>query len=621
MISNTHYRVTSQQEEKKMTEQTEEYNKNFDISMWKKVMKYILVQWRYLVLLFLSLIILSGLEAVTPLLTRYAIDTYINTQTTDNMHWFAIAYFIIILIKAASIFSLIYLAEKLFVEVSHNIRKDSFKKLQQLSFSYYDKNTVGSLIARLTSDTFRLTGIISWGLVDLIWGSFTIVIVTILMFLLNIKITLTVLGVIPVLVIISLYFQRKILKSTRASRKHNSAITASFNEGIQGATTTKTLVRENKNLEEFDIKTAKLKSAAIKIAILSALFFPIVSSIGILGTSLALWSGGVMVYGGIVTIGTLSAFISYTQLFFYPINDLARIFANFQMAQAAGERVFTLLEANISIYDSEKVLSQYGMVNASDTVPKLSGNIEFKNVCFQYKEGEKVLDNFNLNVLKGQTIAIVGETGSGKTTIVNLACRFYEPTEGEILIDGINYKDIPLMHVQGNLGYMLQTPHLFSGTIKENILYGKLDATDEDVIEASKLVKAHDFITNFKDGYEHKIAKGGGGLSTGQKQLLCIARAIIANPSMFILDEATSSVDTHTEKNIQHAISTIIKGRTSFVIAHRLSTIRQADRILVLDKGRVIEDGSHEDLLLKKGHYYKLYTNQFLEEHEMEILN
>lgn len=604
-----------------MNEENQEYNKSFDKEMWKKVIKYILRHWKILLLLISSLIILSGLESITPLLTRYAIDNYIESGSTDNMGWFIAVYFLVILIKASSIFALIYLAEKLFLEVSHSIRKDAFEKLQKLSFTYYDNNTVGSLIARVTSDTWRLTGIISWGLVDLFWGFFTILTVTTLMFFLNVKITLAVLGVIPLLLLVSIYFQKKILKSTRESRKYNSAITASFNEGIQGATTTKTLVREKKNLEEFDIKTEKFKSAAIKIAVLSALFFPIVSALGILGTSLALWTGGVMVFGGIVTIGTLSAFISYTQLFFYPINDLARIFANFQMAQAAGERVFTLLDANIDIFDHDEVLKQYGLIKASDSVPKLQGNIEFKNVSFTYTKGEQVLNNFNLKVEKGQSIAIVGETGSGKTTIVNLACRFYQPTSGEILIDGINYQDIPLMHVQGNLGYMLQTPHLFSGTIKDNITYGNLQATQEEVEQAAKLAEAHDFIMNFEKGYAHTISKGGGGLSTGQKQLICIARAIIANPSIFILDEATSSVDTHTERAIQLAIGQVIKGRTSFIIAHRLSTIRQADRILVLDKGNVIEEGTHNELIANEGHYYKLYTSQFLEEQEMERLN
>jgi ATP-binding cassette subfamily B protein len=261
------------------------------------------------------------------------------------------------------------------------------------------------------------------------------------------------------------------------------------------------------------------------------------------------------------------------------------------------------------------------VVKPSDEVPKLDGHIEFRNVVFQYKDGEKVLDDFSLDVKPGECIAIIGETGSGKTTIVNLASRFYQPTEGQILIDGNDYRNIPLMHIHGNLGYMLQTPHLFSGTIRDNIKYGSLDATDEQIEEVAKLVKAHDFITGFEKGYEHEVSQGGGGLSTGQKQLICIARAIIANPSIFILDEATSSVDTHTEKIIQEAIATVIAGRTSFVIAHRLSTIRQADRILVLDKGVIVEQGTHSELIREEGRYYDLYTSQFLEEHEVEVLN
>lgn len=596
-------------------------NKKLDKSLWKRIFKYLLVHKKILLGLFSILVILATTDAITPLFSRYAIDTYIATRNSDGIIWFAVIYLIVIVIKATTIFGLIYMAEKLFVLVSNDIRKDQFKKLQELSFSFYDQNTIGSLIARLTSDTWRLTGIISWGLVDLIWGSSIIIFVVIIMFTLNVKITLIVLTVIPVLALITIYFRKNILKATRKSRKDNSAITASFNEGIQGATTSKTLVREVKNLSEFNVKTNKLKSSSIRISILSALFYPIVASLGIVGTSLALWSGGILMLNSVITIGTLAAFITYSQQFFFPINDLARIIANFQMAQAAGERVFSLLDAKNTIVDSQKVLDMYGIVKPSDEVPKINGAIEFKNVSFQYKEGEKVLDNFSLKINPGECIAIVGETGSGKTTIVNLACRFYEPTSGEILIDGKNYKDVPLMYTQGNLGYMLQTPHLFSGSIIENIRYGNSNATDEEIIKISKMVKADEFIRKFKDGYDHKVSKGGGGLSTGQKQLICIARAIIANPSIFVLDEATSSVDTHTEQIIQHAISTVIAGRTSFVIAHRLSTIRQADRILVLEKGKVIEQGSHDQLISKKGHYYDLYTSQFIDEQEHTILD
>jgi len=604
-----------------MHENNEEFKKGFDLKLWKKVFRYITSYRKLTLLLVAVMVTLAGTDAAMPLMTRYAIDNYVAGKTTESIAIFILVYLALSIIKAITIFLLIYLAEKLMVNIGHDIRSEGFKKLQELSFTFYDHNTVGNLVARLTSDTRRLTGIISWGLVDVTWAISLLLMITVIMFTLDVKIALIVLGVIPLLLFVSMKFQKLILKASREARKNNAIIISSFNEGIQGATTTKTLVRESKNLEEFDEKATKLRSSAIKVAIFSAMFYPIVTAISTLGTSLALWQGGIMVLGTAMTLGTLTAFMSYTVQFFMPVNDLASIMAEMQSAQAAGERIMSLLETDPKIKDSEEVIAKYGMVNPSDKVPKLEGRIEFRDVVFQYKDGEKVLDNFNLDVKPGECIAIIGETGSGKTTIVNLASRFYQPTAGSILIDGVNYSEIPLMHIHGNLGYMLQTPHLFSGTIRENIRYGKLEATDEQVEEVAKLVKAHDFIAGFDKGYEHEVSQGGGGLSTGQKQLICIARAIIADPSIFILDEATSSVDTHTEKIIQEAIATVIAGRTSFVIAHRLSTIRQADRILVLEKGIIVEQGTHSELIKSEGRYYNLYTSQFLEEHEVEVLN
>lgn len=603
-----------------MHDHPESYNKSFDILLWKKIARLLLKYWKLVLVLVLVMVALAAADALMPLLTRHAIDTFIVQQRTEGLLYFALLYLLLLAVKASSIFFLIYIAEKIMLNVGHDIRVAGFKKLQELSFSYYDQNTVGSMIARITSDTHRLTGIISWGLVDTIWAVSLLSFITVIMLTLNLRIALMVLIVIPFLALVSLYFEKKILSASREVQKNNSIITSAFHEGINGAITSKTLVREEKNLEEFGRKTRAMQTSAVKVAALSALFFPIVSILGVVGTSLAIWQGGVMVAGALLTYGTLAAFISYTLQFFYPINDLARIIADFQSAQAAGERIITLLEAPVGITDSEEVIRKYGEVRPSHHVPKLNGNIVFEQVGFQYKDGEKVLEDFSLEVKAGECIAIVGETGSGKTTIANLICRFYEPTSGRILIDGQDYRDLPLMHIQGNLGYMLQTPHLFSGTIRDNIKYGKLDASEDEVIRAAKLAGAHEFISTFPDGYAHHVSQGGSGLSTGQKQLICIARAIIADPSIFILDEATSSVDTHTEQQLQKAIAEILRGRTSFVIAHRLSTIQSADRILVIEKGRLIEEGNHHQLILKKGHYYRLYRNQFMEEMEGMLL-
>jgi ATP-binding cassette subfamily B protein len=308
--------------------------------------------------------------------------------------------------------------------------------------------------------------------------------------------------------------------------------------------------------------------------------------------------------------------------FFEPIRELARIFAEFQSAQASAERIFTMIETAPEIQDRTETVKRYGDIYhpKKENWPEMHGNISFQNVSFAYKEGEKVFSGFNLDVKAGETIALVGETGSGKSTIVNLACRFFEPTEGQILIDDVDYRNRSLLWLQSNLGYVLQTPHLFSGTLKDNIRYGRLDATDEEIINAAKLVNAHGFIMKMEQGYDNEVGEGGNRLSTGEKQLVSFARAILANPRIFVLDEATSSVDTETEQKIQEAIQKVLEGRTSFIIAHRLSTIRVADRILVIRQGTLAEEGNHHELLQHKGYYYRLYTNQFMEEHEAQVL-
>lgn len=565
---------------------------------------------------------LGAMDSTFPLLSKYAVDNFIEKNSLDGLGSFIVIYIFAVALLCGIIFVFIKLAGRLETSMAHDIRRIGFVRLQELSLSYYDDKAVGWLMARMTSDINRLSETISWGLVDLAWGMTMMTGVTIYMFILDARLAAITLSVIPILAVISVYFQRKILVAQREVRKINSQITGAYNEDIQGAKTTKTLVREILNLKEFSGLTSSLRNSSIKAAVLSSVYLPLVIGLGSVGTALALSFGGGYILTGAITYGTLVAFISYTSQFFEPVRQMAAIFAEIQGAQASAERVFSLLREEPAIKDSEEVIRKYGDIfnQKKELWPGIKGKVEFKNVSFHYNPDEPVLTDFNLSVDPGQTIALVGETGSGKSTIVNLFCRFYEPVEGEILIDGYDYKEMPLNWIHDNLGYVLQAPHLFSGTIRDNVRYGKLDATDEEIEEACRLVNAHSFISEMKDGYDTQVGEGGNLLSTGQKQLVSFARAIVRNPQLFVLDEATSSIDTETEKIIQDAISRVLEGRTSFVIAHRLSTIRNANRILVIRDGRVIEDGTHRELIKARGYYYSLYSNQFMDERSKAIL-
>ncbi|OPZ68151.1 MAG: putative ABC transporter ATP-binding protein [Firmicutes bacterium ADurb.Bin467] len=442
------------------------------------------------------------------------------------------------------------------------------------------------------------------------------------MLLLNWRLALIVLSAIPVIAALAMYFQKRILKSYREMRKLNSRITSAFNEGIMGARTTKTLRREAENEREFESLTHSMKRSAVRAAVLSALFLPLVISLAALVMCYVLDLGGADVLKNGLTIGTLAAFISYATQIFEPINSIARLFADLQSSQAAAERVMSMLETEPEISDAPEVVELFGdsFHPKRENWPDIRGDIAFEGVGFRYSEGGEVLSNFDLTVRAGETIALVGETGAGKSTIVNLLCRFYEPTEGRILIDGSDYRTRSMLWLQSHLGYVLQQPHLFSGTVRENIRYGKLDATDEEVETAARLVDAEEFILKLEKGYDTDVGEGGDRLSIGQKQLVSFARALIADPKIFVLDEATSSVDTETEQRIQRAIRESLRGRTSFIIAHRLSTIRTADRILVVRGGRITEQGTHRELLKLKGYYYDLYVNQFQDEMEKSVL-
>ena len=606
-----------------MTHQQEQtYSKGLDLSLWKKVLSHAKPYYPQLVLIVVFMGICTLFDVIFPMLTRYAIDHFIGLHTTQGLGWFIAIYAFCTLFQGISIYLFLHYCGRVEVGVCYLIRKEGFKKLQELPFSYYDTMPVGFLMTRMTSDSQRLADTIGWSLLDLVWGSLFLVFCSIQMLVLNWKLALIVLAVLPILAVISWQFQKRILQSYREVRKTNSEITSAFNEGIMGAKTSKTLVREELNQEEFTTLTSKMKKSSIRAASLSSLLLPIVISISSVATAIVLSRAGHDVLSGVLTLGTLQLFVTYSIQFFQPVRDLARVFAELQSAQAAAERVMSLLETEPDIIDTPDVIEAFGdnFHPKKENWPPFGGDITFDNVTFQYKGGETILEDFNLNIKAGQTIALVGETGSGKSTIVNLICRFYEPTRGTILIDGVDYKKRSQLWLQSHLGYVLQQPQLFSGTVAENIAYGKPDATMDEIEAAAKLVYAHDFIMTLEKGYHSLVGEGGGRLSTGQKQLISFARAILCDPSLFVLDEATSSVDTQTELMIQQAIQNVLVGRTSFIIAHRLSTIRSADRILVIRDGKILEDGTHHQLLHQKGYYHRLYTSQFEDEMGKSIL-
>ena len=506
------------------------------------------------------------------------------------------------LLQAAAVFSFIYLAGILGERVAYDLRKRIFNHIQDLPFSYFDRTPVGWIMSRVTSDTAKISELLTWGLVDSTWGVLNITTSVIFMMLINVKLALMVTGILPFMIGAAFFFQKKILKHSRAARKQNARITGFYSETITGVKIIKSLNREAKNLEEFKRESDKMYDASYKTALYSALFLPSVKIIGAFALCAIIWYGGTLKVSGAMSLGGIQAFIFYVAFMLWPIQDLARVWASMQGALASGERIFSLLDIVPEIRDREnsKVLSGIGAA------------IVFKDVYFYYSKDAPVLTGFNLTIQKNETLALVGATGGGKSTIVNLLSRFYEPVEGEILINGIDYRNFTLESLQSRLGIVLQTPHLFSGTIRENIRFGRLDADMAEIEDAAKLSMAHEFITGMEKGYDTEVGEGGGLLSVGQKQLVCLARAVLSDPDLFILDEATSSIDPVSESLIQSGLDKIMENRTSIIIAHRLSTIKKADRILVIAGGRIMEEGDHRLLLQKKGDYYRLYQEQFV---------
>jgi len=601
----------------------QDYTSKFDIKLWIRALRF-LKGCKKATIWFLIINTLAAIGvAITPMMNMIAIDRFAVEGTLDGIGYLILGFGALGFFIAWTFYKSIDLAAVLEVTVVHDMRMAAFKQLQKLSFSYYDTTPVGWIMTRLTSDAQRLGDVIAWNLVDMSFQIFIIIFAMVSMFILNVRMALIAIALMPIFFFVSFFFQKRMLKNQREVRKVNSKITGAYNEGITGAKTTKTLVRERKNFDEFDELTTSMKKTSIRAIRLSALYGPIIAFMGTASIALVIFTSEGAITENLITIGTLSVFISYITMLFQEIQQMAEVVLAMQSAQAAAERTITLIDTEEEIRDTDEVVEKYGTTfhPKYENWEKLVGNIKFEDVSFAYKTGEPVLKSFNLDVKAGEKIALVGPTGAGKSTIVNLLCRFYEPVSGEILIDEKDYKQRSQLWLHANIGYVLQNPHLFSGTIKENIRYGKLDATDEEIIEVAKKVNAYDFIMNLEKGFDTDVGEGGNRLSSGEKQLISFARAIIKNPQIFILDEATSNIDTETEKTIQQAIFNILKGRTSFIVAHRLSTIRSCDKILVIEDGKIAEMGSHRELMRQKGIYFNLYTNQFTQEEAQKLLN
>lgn len=559
----------------------------------------------------------SVLSILFPKFQEYAINNYVTPGITEGIVTFAVVYAAVLIIKCGLDAISMYIGTVMEMKIGRDLKQASFNHLQTLSFSYFNRNSVGYIVSRVSSDTNRIGTLVSWEFIGILWNFTYAAGSLVIMFLTNPGLAALVMVIVPALVVVISIMQKKLLIANREIREENSKISGGFNEGITGARTIKTLATGDKMYSEFSDMTRKMKKVSVRDAKIRGTITLTLNLAAYIALAVVVKVGGDMTAEQVMTIGTLSMFMTYALGLMEPVRWVIDSLAELTTIQVNIERFFGLLETEPDVKDTPEVTEKYGDIlePKRENWEEIKGDIEFDNVTFKYPDGEEyVLRDFNLKIPQGTNVAIVGETGAGKSTIVNLVCRFFEPTEGRVLIDGRDARERSQLWLHSSIGYVLQTPHLFSGTIRDNMRYGKPDATDEEIMEALRIVSADEIVSRSKDGLDTEVGEGGDLLSTGEKQLISFARAIICDPKILILDEATSSIDSFTEQIIQDSIKTVTDGRTSFVIAHRLSTVRNADVILVVRDGKIIEQGKHKTLMKLKGYYYDLYTQQYRDE-------
>ena len=563
----------------------------------------------------------TATDVFVPVLQRYALNHFVARKTLDTLPLFLAVYMFAVVFAGIMNYISCKLATEIEVWLDRDMRNKAFEHLQTLSFSYFNQNSVGYIHARVMSDTSRLGTIFSWSLIESVWHGAYLVGSVVVMMAINIRLALLVMMILPLVTLLFAYFQNKMIAVNRQVREINSRITGNFNEGITGARTIKSLVIEKKMEDDFRKDTSAIRRKSVEASRLRGMFAAATAFSSSLAIAVLLWRGGVIAKSD---IGTFSMFMTYAQGMMEPVRWLVDVISDLITGQVNIERYTKLLSAQSDVRDTEEVISRYGdsFSPKRENWEPIRGDIELRDISFRYPDGdETVLDHFSLKIPFGTNLAVVGQTGAGKSSLANLICRFYEPTSGSVLIDGKDARERSQLWLHSAIGCVLQTPHLFSGTVRDNLLYGNPEATDEQILQALRLVSAESVVNRLEKGLDTDVGEGGDLLSTGEKQLISFARAILADPKILILDEATASVDTITEHKIQSAIETVIQNRTSVVIAHRLSTVRNADLILVVHDGKICEQGTHEELMSHRGVYYKLYQRQYEDEATGAVLN